>query len=465
MKKILAALLLFISPVFSATVKLNSAIDNESGLTVSKTVPVNLNQGFVDQLAVINSSSLSTATASDFLTVLTTNGLTNACISFFNGSPYTVCNGGRWRVDVTSDTAADIVTQMNTVIPVLLSTSNLTSSSVFSTTTLTGTFTNSWTLSSNVSSITVNSATFTGGQDAACLGINGVQLCAGTQFTVGASSAITANNISKVINSTFTFGNLGLIVVSTAPAGCGIAGHPCGVIYTTSTSVGLNTNYATYSSTQGALTLKPYTSSGTNVANGSMSGGTNSSYLINTTVISSTGAFWTTGKTPMVGLPLGFSTPNSSLTGLTTGTTYYLIPVTPTSFGLSSTSTGAVAGFAKLPNVSTMTLAGVADGTFILLTSSQVKTAADTFILTSSSYSATVALTWQVSNDCVNYTNYVNTSTGTVTMVPTGTTQALGYDFGTIDFACIQANIVRTGATQSSGLIMSIIANGKNSGL
>ena len=50
-------------------------------------------------------------------------------------------------------------------------------------------------------------------------------------------------------------------------------------------------------------------------------------------------------------------------------------------------------------------------------------------------------------------------------MVPTGTTQALGYDFGTIDFACIQANIVRTGATQSSGLIMSIIANGKNSGL
>ena len=112
-----------------------------------------------------------------------------------------------------------------------------------------------------------------------------------------------------------------------------------------------------------------------------------------------------------------------------------------------------------------MTLAGVADGTFILLTSSQVKTAADTFILTSSSYSATVALTWQVSNDCVNYTNYVNTSTGTVTMVPTGTTQALGYDFGTIDFACIQANIVRTGATQSSGLIMSIIANGKNSGL
>lgn len=473
----------------AGTIKLSGAVDNESGLSISKTVPVNLNNTSIDQLAiqvnwstagtpaplvftdgsestftatVVNSAGLSTATASDFLTVLSTNNLANACISFFNGTPYQVCNGGKWRIDVTSDTAADIAAQMSLVIPVLLSTSN-TSSNVYSTSTLTGTFVNSWTLSTNTSSITVNSPTFTGGQDAGCLGINNIQVCAGQQFTVGSSSAVTANNIATVINSTFTAGNLGLIVKSTAPLACGLS-SPCGVIYTTSTSVGLNTNYATYSSTQGSLTIAPFTSSGPLVANGFMSGGTNFSYLINTTVIASTGIFSATGKTPMVALPVLYTNSGTNITGLTTGTTYFLIPVTPTAFGLSSTSTGAVAGFAKLPVVSTTT-AGVPDGTFILLSSSQTKTTADTFTLTASSYSATVALTWQVSNDCVNYTNYVNSSTGTVTLTPTSSTQASAYDFGTIDFACVQANLVRTGASQSSGLIMSIIANGKNSGL
>ena len=239
------------------------------------------------------------------------------------------------------------------------------------------------------------------------------------------------------------------------------------MIYATATTVGTSTNYATYSSSQNALTISGYTSSGPVTASGLMSGGTNSSYLINTGVIATTGTISATGKTPMVGLPVLYTNSGTNITGLTTGTTYFMIPVTPTSFGLSSTSTGAVAGFNKLPNTSstTLTSTGTADGTFIQLTSSAVKTTADTFTLTASSYSATTQLTWQVSNDCNNYTNYVNTSTGTFTITPSSFTQTSAYDFGTINFACVQANIVRTGNSWSSGVIMSIIANGKNSGL
>jgi hypothetical protein len=168
----------------------------------------------------------------------------------------------------------------------------------------------------------------------------------------------------------------------------------------------------------------------------------------------------------MVGIPLLYAvgTGGQAIGGLTTGTTYYGIPVSVGSFGLSTTSTGAVAGYAKLPSVSTMT-AGVGDGTFILLTSSQAKTTADTWTLTASSYSATTTLTWQVSNDGVNWSN--STSTGAVVLTPATPTVPLAYDFGTFNFGFLQANVVRSGGSLGwSGPEQVLITiNGKNSGL
>src|SRR5580692_10054421 len=231
-KKLLGAALLAVLPclVQAATPKLVGPIDNETNLSVSKTVNIPMNGTSVDQLAVqlnystsgapgpfvftdgsassftvtvASNTALSTATASDFLTVLTTNSLSNACITFFNGTQYQVCNGGRWRVDVTSDTAFDIATQMSGQISVLTSTANG-GSTVYSTATVAGSFANSWTLSSNTSSITVNTANFTGGQSGVCLGVGTFEFCAGNQFAVGTSSAITANNLSLVLNSTYT---------------------------------------------------------------------------------------------------------------------------------------------------------------------------------------------------------------------------------------------------------------------
>ena len=463
------------SAVHAATPKGPGTIANESGLAASKTYPINLNSYGIDQLAVqvlystpaipvsvftdgstssatitVNSNTaISTAAATDFLTVLSTNNLGNACITFFNGgATQNVCNGG-WRIDVTSDTAADIASQMNSTFSNILS--SAANSVVSSTATTPGSAGNSMTFVSNTSSITVNAKSFSGGQDGATLFIGNAIYKFGGNVTIGAAASNTATNLAAAITaSSVTYG-----VVANAVAA---------VVYATSTVVGTQTNYATYSSTQAALTLSPYTSSSsvTGAATGAMYGGSNSAYAINTTVIASTATFWTTGKTPMVALPGLYGQGASAITGLTDKTTYYLIPVTPTSFGLATTSTGAVAGYAKLPSVSSMT-AGTADGTFILLASSQAKTTADTYTLTASSYSATTTLTWQVSNDCVNYTN--STSTGTVTMTPTTSTQSQVYDFGTVNFACLQANVARSGATQSAGLTLSIIVNGKNSGL
>ena len=83
----------------------------------------------------------------------------------------------------------------------------------------------------------------------------------------------------------------------------------------------------------------------------------------------------------MVGLPVLDSSVTVTLPikNLVANTTYYIIPVTPTSFGLSTTSTGALAGFNALPTISSTT------GTFILLTSSNTKTLADSFKLVASS--------------------------------------------------------------------------------
>jgi hypothetical protein len=464
------------STAFAATPKGPGVLDNESGLTYNKSIPLNLNSYGIDQLAVqvsystpavsalvftdgsqstmsitINSNTgISSATATDFLTVLSTNSLSNACITFFNGSTtQRACNGG-WRIDVTSDTAADITTQMNGLFTGIISSNAISASVVTSTATQFGTAGNNMTLSSNSSSITVNSANFSGGQDGTEIGIGPVTYKFGVNVTVGASASASATNLATAISaSSNTYG---------------VQAQAIGAVVTaTSTLVGTNQNYATFSSSQTPATLAPYISSSnvTGQATGAMFGGTNSSYQLNGEIISTTtipAYFWPVNTTPMIALPVLYTNSGQALTGLTTGTTYYLIPNTPSSYGLSTTSTGALAGYNALPVISTT------NGTFIQLASTQAKSTADTFTLTPSSYTATTTLAWQVSNDCTNWSTYA--SSGTTTLVtPTAAIQTLNSDFGTVNFRCIQAVVNRTGNSWSTGMAVDIIINGKNSGL
>lgn len=474
--KKLAFLLLVPLSAQAATVKYNGSLVNESGLAVTKTVNIPMNQIQADQLSVQVSwstptvsgvtftdgsastftvtvtsyTALSTATASDFLTIITTQAI--PALSSISVNGVYLINGVHWYSDVTSSatTAISIKQAINTYVP------NVTASTgvfavVFTTAVQPGSYGNNMTLVSFTSSITVNSASFTGGKDATCVSINGVPLCANYQFQIGASSAATAVNISSAINN----GSLNTILIATAPVACGL-GNPCGVVLSTSSGVGPN-SYVTSSSSQNALTISNYASSGPVTASGTMYGGTSSAYTINTGIISASNSYSLPNKTPMVALPVLYGQGVSAITNLTDKTTYYVIPVSSASFGLSTTSTGAVAGYNALPVVSTT------NGTFIILASSQVKTTADSYTLTVSSYGATTTLVWNVSNDGVNYTAL--SSTGSVVMTPVFPNTSTASDFGTLNYSWVQAALTRTGASWSGPLQLLITINGKNSGL
>jgi hypothetical protein len=289
--------------------------------------------------------------------------------------------------------------------------------------------------------------------------INGICLADGNQWNHDAGqvaqSSTTACSMAAAVNASTS---LNTVVVSTCVAKSG-AGS---IVATTSTIVGVN--YATYSSSQSALTLSPYSSSSpvTGYGFGTMTGGTSASYTLvsgSATVISATNPYSPIGKTPMVALPVLYVKGTNAITGLTTGTTYYVIPVTLGAFGLSTTSTGAAAGYAALPAIS------MTNGTFIPLTSSQTIVTADSYSLTASSYTATTTITWQVSNDGMNWTTYA--STGPVILTPVYPSTNYGYDTGMQNFGFLQASVVRSGATAgwSDGLQLLITVNGKNSGL
>ena len=477
------------SLVHAGTVKYNGYLANESGVAYAKTYPLPLNSYAIDQLSfqlnwataapaavtftdgsestgtitVTSNTGISTATATAYLTVRSTN-VAGACITYFNGSTSQItCNSGSWRVDVTSDTAADIASQMATQFSAILSTSN-TSSNIYSTATLAGSAGNAMSFTTNTSSITVNGITlstgvFSGGQDGATLWIGNTQYKFGGNVNIGAAASNTATNLATAITASSMTTNI-------------VAAAAGSIVSATSTIVGTQMNVTIYSSTQAALTIggSTVTVAGLNGAGqGQMWGGTNSAYTLvsgSATVISATNPYMpltdslgmpsNVTPTPMVGLRLLYGQGVSAITGLTDKTTYYAIPVTQGSFGLSTTSTGAVAGYAALPAMVTT------NGTFIPLTSSQTKTTADSYTLTALAYSTiSPAGIWQGSNDGVNWGQMPAISSQTfVSVYPSSTTVQ---DFGTTNYSSIRFNL-NTPPT-AGGLILQIIPNGKNSGL
>jgi hypothetical protein len=187
-----------------------------------------------------------------------------------------------------------------------------------------------------------------------------------------------------------------------------------------------------------------------------MIGGTNANYTLNNTVIFATNSYSPTNQVPMVALPVVFttSTANTGITGLVYGTTYYVIPINSSAFGLASTSTGAVAGFGELPVVSSSAI----PGTFIAFGSTQTRTTPDFFVLTSNPFVGSPAGSWQVSNNGITWDTFV--SSPTVNLPVSGVNHAAA-DFGTVNFSWIRFNF--STAPTSGGLNLQVLINGKNS--
>lgn len=330
-----------------------------------------------------------------------------------NGTKYN--RGYSWNLPGTpltsTGTAVSIASLLNSISGIQ---ANAVGSVVYATATVSGTAANAFTIvSSTPSAMTVLTPTFTGGVDNAVVTINGTALTQGTQWSRGASVTLTAASISGAINTAFS----GLLVST----------NVAGVVNSTSSFVGTLANYALTSSTPSQIS----------VSHPTYVGGANSAYALSSPNLNITSHGYTTGV-PL--LLTGASAPSP----LAANTTYYAIYVDANDIELATS------------------LANAKLGTYITFTSSST-TGPHTTTLTPLAFTGTAGLQWQVSNDCVNYTNLTTTVLGvSVSSLTFGTPYTAGsttWDLGPVNYQCLQAAV--TGPT-TGGWALKVNINGSN---
>jgi len=172
-----------------------------------------------------------------------------------------------------------------------------------------------------------------------------------------------------------------------------------------------------------------------------MTGGTASAVTLNSPILSVANGFTSLDPNAagMVGLPVLY-TATTALGGLTTATTYFVIPVSRTQFELALTSTGAVAG------------------TYITITSSSAQTTAHTRTLTPLALTGTTTFAWQSSDDGTNWF-----SVGTSSAVPASGFIAGGnsvaIDWGAFNYSYLKLNVT---APTAGGVAFTAVANGRD---
>lgn len=486
----------------SATLPTNTFND---GRVSTATITVITNTGLTpvaatDRITIAANASIQEAAATNTLVVNSTNGLTSASISL---AGTTIVNNG-WRVDLASHTATDIAAQANTYVSQIVATTGNTSTVTF-TASKKGTVGNSYTLSTSTpTALTAGAASFSGGLNDAfqnqSITVNGTVYLRGYYWnqpnTIPMTSTGTAVSIAALLNTitgiqasaagsvvyatatavgfaqnsftivsstpsamtvltpTFTGGadqasvtiNGTKVLVSTGSGNTGTATNIAAsinansslspivaatstgnVVFTTSTAVGTLSNYTLTSSTPTDLVLSHPT----------MVGGQNASFTINSPVIFIPSHRYSTGL-PLV---LSGSAPPAPLVA---NTTYFAIAVDANDIDLATS------------------LANAKAGTFITLTSSST-TGPHTTTLTSQVTTGTMGLQWQVSNDCVNYTNYTTTSLGvgvsSFSFPSPYTAGSMTWDLGPVNFQCIQA---ATTGPSTGAWALQVKVNGSN---
>lgn len=346
-------------------------MDNVSAMVTASSATI-ANVAFDDGRAATGSftiaslTDLTTAFASDKLTILSTNSLSGAIIRL-GSIPF--IEGKDWHASTTKAlTATTLAAGLNTKFAgIIVSTAPTSSVIVYSTAVVAGSAANSYTFTSDNSSITVNAATFTGGKDNAWIMIGSTKLTFNVNVGVGASTALTAQNLMTAINADAT---LSTIVISTATGGSSI-------VRTTATAVGTGGNYSLVSSTPTAIVPSGMV----------MTGGLAADYTIAQSSINA----------PSHGMSTGFfvyftTGTNVALNPLVHNTTYYVIKVDANTVKLALTQAAAVAG------------------TPIVFTSSRTPTTTNTYTIVASTAVGTPSYKWRVSND---NTYWVDLSTRT----------------------------------------------------
>ncbi len=357
-------------------------------------------------ITVVNYLGLSAAKATNKLTV-TANTWPLGSVINVNGT--SLRGGIEWaKGNVSSNTATNIAAAINALADF---DANAVGSVIYTTAAVVGSAGNTYFLISNTSSITVNALKFGGGQDNAVLTINGTSLTQGTQWSAETSNGVTALNIAAAIGTAFT------TLVSTN----GVA--KSAIVYATSTLNGSVYNYSMVSSTQNSLS----------VSGALMTGGTAPGDVLGSKVFTAAGTF---------GLPLALPVlyavgSNPAIGGLTTGTTYFAVPLGGNTFSLAKYSSSAVAGLsADFVTVAASTASG---------------TTANTYTLAPLAWAGSATYLWQTSNDNSNWSTAP--STGTVTITSTSAGSPLSINWGVLGYRYLRLNFT---APTSGGLAIQV---------
>lgn len=410
----------------AATVSLTSPIF--SGIvSTTQTVVLDMNAAKIDYLsltaayssATLNAATLSdgakstatitvgnlasmSAQASSTTIIISSNPATlGATITFIDRArTITLQEGVQWFRDVnfSSNTALSIANAFNPY-PFILIASTSSSSSVLVAASHKE-FNNLFTISASTVAIRFSTGTFVGGQNAATLTINGVTKTANVDWTVAASSALTAINIMNAINADTS---LNTIIVATATSAC----PGCGIVYTTSTALGVN-NWSIQSSTPSLAVPASNQFSG-GIVSQVLSGG-----ILNLP-LHGFGA----------GTPLLFTTTAGTPPGtLIANTTYYPVIVDTNNIKLATTQANALAN----PPV-------------VLAISTQTANGGGIFKLTPPLIAGILSVQLKASDDGINYNGLVlpnNVTVSSVTLIATGAATSTYWDLGQINARYIQ---------------------------
>ena len=344
------------------------------------------------------------AAASDTITVSSSGSNLNNYYILVNGKR--LRHGYDWgspngtALTTTALAAADIARVCNKLT--LVSASTTAPTVVTLTAKTNGTAGNALTLVKYGSGLAVGGALFTGGLDPAVITIDGVAIpCISTDTAAHEVAYLVAQ-----INANATLSPL-LTASAASPK-----------VNLTAKSVGVNAFTTTSNFT------------GITAASAAMTGGQASAYTLNSPTIYSLAHGLTTS------VPVLY-TSTFTLSGLTTGTTYYAIAVDANDFQLAATSTGAVAG------------------AYITLTSSSTA-GPHTFTVTPTATTGSWGAYWMTSDDD---TDWETVAVSSITFTTPFTTSTNVYDLGTLDHRYLRFHVV---AGSGGSIKVQVAVTGRN---
>ncbi len=443
MKKIVMPLLvaaLTLGTVIAFAVGILNPVANDPALAYSKRYTINLQNAGVNTVTatavyssatlasqsfttgqvstgsflVVDNTILASAKATNAITVTSTSGANGDSIvitQLQKPGAYVFLAGRDWKYGATTAlTAASIKLALDKVPFISTSRSG---AILYSTATTLGTAANSIIVQTNASdTLTVSSPTFLGGRNASTIWVNGYSFTAGTNYTVGASAALTATAIAAAINAKSTLKDQ--IDADTATSSVTLVSVKAGSLWNS--------------------TLATSNSSAISVLHPTMVGGATPSWTLSSRNISIASHAFT------LALPVLYSTGTgaAAISGLTNQTTYYVIPVDANTVKLATSAAQA------------LLLNGV------VLASTSTLTAAKTYTLAPLAFTAaaTTGGKWQVSNDASSWSDV---SASSVSWVGGGGAGTTNWSLGLIPYKYLSFNVV---GPATGGLNLNVTAFG-----